>query len=170
MRNQKKLELLEKGWNEGEIKKAEHILDKARDHDVFFARMVFWSAMVVIIFANIIVSLILVPFLITLDSLILYLIVTVIAGTIGFLYNFLITDISHIEKKHHLWAGILVPLIALTNMIIMVTLSNRFIEDLNIQTPPHSPFLLGLVFGIAFILPYIVDRIRLRFSSRSSLS
>src|SRR3989338_3225124 len=108
MRTEKKYELLEKGWKDSEIKKAEEILEKAEQNDVFFSRIVFWSVLVVIIFSNLMISLILIPFLIALDRWFLYAVVVILAGTIGFLYNFLITDISHLERRHHLLAGIIV--------------------------------------------------------------
>ena len=161
MRTEKKYELLEKGWKDSEIKKAEEILEKAEQNDVFFSRIVFWSVLVVIIFSNLMISLILIPFLIALDRWFLYAVVVILAGTIGFLYNFLITDISHLERRHHLLAGIIVPIMALANTIIMVLFANRFTEKINIHNQ-HNPWLLSVVFSAAFILPYIIDRIRMR--------
>jgi len=164
MKLQKREELLAKGWQEQEVKKAEEILEKEEKHDVFFSKIVFWSAMVVIVFANLLVSLILIPFMIALDRFFLHAIVVVLAGTVGFLYNFLITDIGHLEKKHHILAGIIVPVLALANMIIMVIISNRFIEKLEIQIEQHNPWLTAGIFAVAFILPYIIDRIRIMVS------
>lgn len=164
MKLKKRKELLAKGWQEEEVKKAENILERAEKHDVFFSKMVFWSAMVVIIFANLLVSLILVPFLVTLNHLFLYAIIVVIAATVGFLYNFLITDIGHLEKKHHVWAGILVPILALANMIVMVVVSNRLIDSLSIELEHHNPLLTSVTFAVAFILPYIIDRIMIKVS------
>jgi len=162
----KKEKLMMKGWEEREIHKAEKILERAEKHDVFFSKIVFWSALIVIIFANIIVSLVLIPFLIVLNKWILYAIVVLLAGSIGFLYNFLITDIGHLEKKHHFLASIIVPIIALANMIVMVYVSNRFIADLKVENIPHNPWAVALVFMAAFILPYIIDKIRIHISEK----
>ena len=170
MRRKKKEELLAKGWQQQEVEKAEQILEHDEKHDVFFSKMVFWSALVVIIFANIIVSLVLIPFLVTLDNVFLYAIIVVLAATVGFLFNFLITDIEHLEKKHNIWAGILVPILALANVIIMVLVSNRLIDSLNIKLKHHNPLLISITFAVAFILPYIIDRIRIKISeSRRSV-
>lgn len=160
MKNERKNQLREKGWQEEEIKKAEAILEKAEYHDVFFSKIVFWSALVVIIFANLLISLILIPFLVALGQWFLYAIIVILAGTVGFLYNFLITDIGHLEKKHHILAGIIVPVLALGNMVVMVLVTNKFTKAVNISNL-HNPWLVGGVFAIAFILPYIVDRIRI---------
>ncbi len=161
MKSEKKIELLKKGWQEKEIKKAESILEKEEHHDVFFSKIVFWSALVVTVFANLLISLILIPFLVVLDSWFLFSIIILLGGMIGFLYNFLITDIGHLKKTHHLLAGIILPIIALGNMIMMVFVANRFAVDLKIKNM-HNPWLIGLVFALAFIFPFIIDQIRLK--------
>ncbi len=158
---QRKKELLQKGWREEELRKAERILDSASKHDVFFSKIVFWSAMLVIVFANLLVSLLLIPFLIALNSAVLYAIVALLGATIGFLYNFLITDIGLLEKKHHRTASVIVPLIGVANVVVMVLVSNKFIESLKLNNPPHNPWFIALVFCAAFILPYVVDQLRL---------
>ena len=160
MHPEKKDELLKKGWSEEEIKKAEAAIEKTELKDVFFSKITFWSALVVIIFANLLVTLVLIPFLIVLNKWVLYLTVIILAGVVGFLYNFLITDIGHLEKKHHLSAAIIVPILALSNMVVMVLVSNKFITDLKIQFPSHNPWIIGIVFALAFITPYLIDRIR----------
>lgn len=163
MKPSRKLELQEKGWSEEEIRKAEQTLENAERHDVHFSKIVFWSALVVIIFANLVVSLVLIPFLIVLNKWVLYSIIVLLAGTIGFLYNFLIMDIGHLEKKHHLLAGIIVPVLALANMIVMVLAANKFISDLQVENVQHNPWIVAVVFAVAFILPYAVDSVRRRF-------
>ena len=163
MKHSKKTQLSGKGWTEEEINKAEQALERAEKHDVHFSKMVFWSALIVIIFANILVSLILIPFLVALKSTILFAVIIIMGGVIGFLYNFLITDIGHLEKKHHILATIIVPVIAVANMLVMVTVANRFILDIKANNPPHDPLIVSFLFLGAFILPYIIDRIRIHF-------
>lgn len=156
MRHAHKRKLLGKGWKPKEIEKAEAAIERFSQQDVFFSKIVFWSALLVIIFANVLVSLILVPFLIVLDSWILFSFVIILGAMIGFLYHFLITDIGHLERKHHLWAGFLVPLLALANMIMVVIFSNKFIVNLKIQTNQHNPWLIASIFAIAFIIPSLI--------------
>lgn len=150
----------QKGWDDTEIKKAEAALERNLRYDVHFSRIVFWSAIIVIVFANMIVAGVLIPFLIALNEWVLYGAVILLAGTVGFLYNFLITDIGHLQRKHHVWAGILVPLLALGNIVVVVILSNKFIADAKIPNVSHDPYVIAVVFAVAFILPYVVDRMR----------
>ncbi len=161
MKLQRREELRQKGWREDELAKAEAILNKSTQHDIFFSKIVFWSAMVVIVFANLLISIILIPFLIALYDLVLYAIVAVLGLVIGFLYNFLITDIGLLETKHHRVASVIIPIVAMSNVVVMVVTSNRFIESIQLNNPPHNPWVVAAVFGGAFILPYIADQIRL---------
>lgn len=151
---------MKKGWSEEEIKKAEAVLEKTELKDVFLSKVVFWSALVVIVFANLMVSLVLIPFLIVLNKWVLYFTVFVLAGVVGFLYNFLILDIGHLEKKHHLLAGIILPLLALGNMVVMVLVANRFMVDLKVENTAHNVWVIGGVFVVGFLLPYLIDRLR----------
>ncbi len=150
--------LQRKGWAEEEIRTAEAALNQAGQYDRHFSKIVFWSALVVVVFANIIVSLVLIPFLIVLNQWLLYTLVVVLAGTVGFLYNFLVMDISHLERKHHLLAAVLLPLLALGNLLAVVLIANRFITELNVNNPLHVPWVIAVVFAVAFILPYVVDK------------
>lgn len=151
--------LMEKGWTKKELGKAESLLNLEHKHDKHFSKIVFWSALIVIIFANLAVSLVLIPFLIVLNQWLLYSIIVILAGSIGFLYNLLITDINLLEKKHHISAGIIIPLLALANMVVVVFISNRFIADLQVNNPEHNLLFAGIVFAVAFILPYLISKV-----------
>lgn len=165
-----KSRLQEKGWNDADIVKAEQTLARDLRYDVHFSRIVFWSAIIVIVFANIIVAGVLIPFLIALNQGVLYSAVIILAGTVGFLYNFLITDIGHLQKKHHVLAGILIPIVALGNIVVVVIFSNKVIEDAQIPNVQHDPYVVGVVFAVAFILPYVIDRLRLMIMGRKVTS
>ena len=169
MREERKQKLAEKGWDNREILQAQALLEEETNHDIFLSQIVFWSALVVIIFANILVSLVLIPFLVVFDKWMLYSIVVVLAGVIGFLYNFLITDIGHLQKKHHVMAAILVPLLALANIGVMVVASNKFIADLQVATQPHDPVTVSVLFAAVLIIPFILDKIRMHFKSKKAV-
>ncbi len=154
---------MQQGWNDAEINRAQAILNDTQPHDIYLSKIVFWSALIVIIFANLLVSLVLIPFITVFKSWMLYSIVILLAGTIGFLYNFLITDIGHLERHHHVLASIIVPLIALLNVILTVTISNNIITELKINNSQHNPWLLSIVFVIAFILPYLFDQMKTNY-------
>lgn len=155
--------LSQKGWSIPEIAKIKQASAHSEQYDKHFSKIVFWSSLLVIIVANVLVSLVLIPVLVALTNLLLYAIVVVLGGTIGLLYHFLIRDIGHLEKKHHLLAGIIVPVIALANLVLAVLWSNRFIGDIGVQNQPHNAWLLGAVFAVALIVPAVVGGIKRNF-------
>ena len=68
-------------------------------------------------------------------------------------------DIGHLQKKHHLLAGILIPILALANMVVMVITANQFIKNIKINNVQHNPWIIAVVFAVAFILPYLLDKL-----------
>ncbi len=158
MKSQHRFHLTQKGWTERELQHAESVLDRTARHDVHFSKIVFWSAILVIVFANIIVSIALVMFLIVLENWVLYSLIIIMALLVGILYNFLITNIGHLEQKHHILASILIPSLSLLNIIGMVILANKFITSLKIEKA-HDPLFIGFLFAAAFIVPYLISRI-----------
>lgn len=165
-----KLEKLrQKGWPEQDIKRAGQVLETTHHHDLFLSKIVFWSALIVIVFANLIVSLIMIPFLIVFSDWLIYIIIIILAGMIGFLYNFLITDIGYLEKKHHIIAGILIPVIAIANIFAMVFTANKFIATFKL-TNVHNPIIISIIFAVAFILPYFLDKLFLADKKKALLS
>ncbi len=169
MKKHHTLQLLEKGWNEKEIQRAQAILSDTQHHDVHFAKIVFWTAIVVIIFANLMVSLVLIPFIIVFQSWALYLVVVLLAGSIGFLYNYLITDIGHLERHHHVLASIIIPIIALANMLITVMVSNRFMAELKIPNTAHNPWIVSIVFMAAFIMPFLFEQMKIAYHGKKAV-
>ncbi len=157
-----KLHLKEKGWSEREIKHAESILHHRATHDVHFSKIVFWCALFVTIIGNIVLSLILVPFLLLLNNLIVYAIVVLLALMMGFIYNFLVTDIGHLQLKHHLLAAIIIPCIALANIFIMVLASNKLVARAELQAAPQNAGIIAFLFAIVFMIPYLVDQFLLK--------
>ena len=160
MKEKRRGELRGKGWAETELQKAESLLERVGHHEVHFSKIVFWSALVIIIFANLVVSIVLVPFLIVFPAWLLYGVVVLLAGSVGFLYDLLITDIGHLKTKHHISASVVIPLIAVANMVIMVIVANNIILESGVTTTLHNPWLVAIVFAVAFILPYVFMRLR----------
>ncbi len=158
----RKLRVVNENFIQQQIKGMDKIATERHEvHDVFLARMVFWSSIAVVVIANILTSIVLIPFLSVLSSWFRNFVVVVIALIMGFLYNYLLIDIGHMDRRHHLLAGVVVPLIAVVNVVVMVGISNQIIDSFAIQTMKQSQLAVGLMYGIAFIIPYVIDRMRL---------
>lgn len=153
--------LLEKGWTAEEVEKALNTLysdepGKAK-HDEKMNRILYWSTLVLVVIANTVVSIIMVPFLLVLSNIALYFVIAVLGLVFGALFNLLIRDIEHVDPKHHIVAGVFLPAIAIINIYVMVSFANRFNEVLNISHIRQNPIIVSAVYVIAFLLPYIID-------------
>jgi len=154
--------LLEKGWSKEEVEKALETLyreePKKEKHRKKMNRILYWSTLILVIIANTIVSIVMVPFLLVLSHASLYFIVAVLGLTFGALFNLLIRDIEHVDPRHHVIAGIFLPTIAIINIYVMVNFANRFNEALQISPIHQNPIIVSAVYVIAFLLPYIIDQ------------
>jgi hypothetical protein len=149
---------MEKGWKSKHINHAVRTIEKAKANRhpkiKILDSSVYWISLFVAIIGNLIISISLIPVLLVLSKLPLYLILTTIGISFGLLFEILIRTIEHLQTKHHLFLGTIIPIIAIINIIVIVIFSNNFEKTIDIQNP-HNPFLIGIVYAAAFILPYL---------------
>lgn len=121
-------------------------------------RVVYWTALLVALIGNLIISAALIPFLIVLKSFQLYIIIAILALSFGMLFNLLLKDIENVDKKHHIIAGIFIPGLAILNIFIITSLANHLIEVFKIANNPQNPYYISLVYIIAFLIPFVLNR------------
>ncbi|MCK4589293.1 MAG: hypothetical protein KAT77_02535 [Nanoarchaeota archaeon] len=160
VKRRRKISTPKKEWTTRRLEKAEKILTTTQVHEPFFSQIVFWSAILVIVIGNLIMSIALIPFLTVLNKWFLDVIIVVLALVMGILFNFLITNIGHLDRHHHVLALVIVPLIALANVIFVVIMANQIIAGIEIVDIRHNPWLMGILYGVAFVLPYIFYNVR----------
>ncbi|MBW2999066.1 chloride channel protein [Candidatus Woesearchaeota archaeon] len=162
--------LLEKGWHEEEVAEAVKILgsEEAKKKNIIFYQQMspitYWTMLIVAIIGNLIISMVLIPFLIVLPNFKLYVIIGVIGFAFGALFNLLLRSIENIDYKHHIVAGIFIPAIAVVNIYVITTLANSLsfsIEKGLIRTTlfHQNPILVSLIYVGAFVLPYVIFEI-----------
>ncbi len=122
-------------------------------------RFVAMTAMLLLIFTNILGAILLIPFLLFFEGLAQYAIIAMFAIGFGLIFNFMIHSIEHLGDKHHLIAGIVVPTFALFDLVVLFTLLERIKEVLKVQTE-YNYTLIIVLFVAAFLIPYIIDIIR----------
>jgi len=154
--------LLEKGWTEEDINKAIQIIESAKEKKPpaikFIDSIVYWAVLIVTIVGNIILSIILIPFLLTLNHIQLYLIICTIAATFGFLFDLLIRDIENLEQKHYIIAGIFIPSMAIIDVFFMVQFANYLTNIMQLSTIQHNPLIVGVFYTASFIAPYLINK------------
>lgn len=147
-------------WAEKNVKESEKVIEEIHRQDVFASKLTFWSSLVVMVVGNIMVSIVLVPLLAVLNRWFLDLVIIVFALAMGFLFEFLINSAEYLERKHHILAIILVPLAGLLNAAIAVLLANKLIEEIQIPNIRENPWFIGILYGVAFVLPYLYSLVR----------
>ena len=164
MRDIKK-RLEQKGWSKKDISKTVRIIEQAKANKhpkiKILDKLVFWASLVVAIIGNFIISISLIPILLALNNLPLYIVLITLGVAFGLLFELLIRTIEHLEAKHHIFLGIIIPTIAIINVIIIVAFSNNLEKIINIENP-HSPLLVGVIYAFAFMLPYLVYQLFLK--------
>ncbi len=158
MKKRVKEKLRLKGWSEADLIKAESINETHKIEDKSESRkemnkLMYWIALLIITTCNLGIALFLVPFLIVLGSGFSTIVVIIMGLIFGTLFSFIVKDIEHLEKHHHLFAGLIMPAVAVINIGIMVRASNFFAELLELEIY-HNPLVMSLLYLAAFVLPY----------------
>jgi len=154
--------LTEKGWNRRDINKTIKIIEKAKKNKhpkiKILDKSVYWFSLILVIFGNFILSISLIPVLLALKGLSLYLVIITLGISFGLLFELLIRTIEHLKTKHHLFLGIIIPILAVINFIIISSNIKKLIGIEN----PQNPIIVGSVYTIAFIIPYIFYQVFLK--------
>ncbi|MBR9675908.1 hypothetical protein GOV05_02775 [Candidatus Woesearchaeota archaeon] len=150
--------LKEKGWSQEEIERALDTMEKTDKHPLIarLDKIVYWVALFILIFGNFLISVMLIPFLIVMSGKVLYLLITVLALTFGFLFNILIEDIEKLDTEYKIMPELFIPALAIITMYIIVSVSNHFIEILNLNRY-NNPIIISSFYLVAFIFPYIIN-------------
>lgn len=151
--------LRDKGWSEKEIEKAVGIMSKERKGLIAaLDKAIYWIVLIVMVLGSFLVSVVLIPILIVLNSFQLYLIITLIAFAFGLLFTLLIKEIDNLQTKHLILAGAFIPSVAVINAFIITTLANILIPVMQVKNALQNPFLVGITYGLAFTVPYLFSR------------
>ncbi|MFC1727872.1 hypothetical protein ACFLZ7_00200 [Nanoarchaeota archaeon] len=157
--------LTEKGWSKEEIEKATQIMESPpeKGRAIFTKRMnplLYWMTLIVAIVGNMVISVVLIPFLIAVQSIIaLYSIIALLGLAFGFLFSVLLTDIEHIDPKHHVIAGIFIPILALINIFIIVNITNTIDKVIFGAQIQGNAIIISGIYVLAFIGPYMFNKL-----------
>jgi len=157
--------LTKRGWTKKEINDTLKIFREAKNNKhpaiKFLDKSVYWIALIAAILGNFIISVVLIPFLLTLRDFQLYLVIITIGVTFGLLFELLIRSITHLEARHHLFFGFLVPIVATINVFV-ITIYSKGLEKKLMIGSVYNPLLVSVVYGAAFIIPYVFYRLFLK--------
>jgi hypothetical protein len=147
-------------WPEEDKRKALSLLKKdSTTKENNRQDLIHWIFLFIMIIANLLISIVLIPILLVLQGIFLYLIVFIIGLTFGFLFNILLIEIQSHEKDKKIVAGLLIPALAAINVYYIVSFSNFLIPHFNLKTTPHSSIIVGVLYAIGFLIPYYIYKL-----------
>ncbi len=157
--------LKKRGWKKMEIAKAVGIIKKAKQdkakETIFIEDRIYWILLVILIAANLAISAALIPILIALREEILLFIIILIGIVFGALFETVIRGIEHLEKRHHTFLAVFIPIMAFVAVFFISRLSNNLVKMMGLNNF-HSPIIIAFVYAVSFVLPYIVCRFILK--------
>jgi len=157
--------LEKKGWGKKEIKRAVGIIQKAKEskskHTLMLEKQAYWILLIVIIVANFAIAISLIPVLMLLSGAFLYLVIIVLGIVFGLLFELVIRSMEHLESKHHIALAVLIPVVALINIITITNVSNNLTKTLRLKNL-QNPTIVALIYAVSFVLPYIIYRFILK--------
>jgi hypothetical protein len=165
--------LYEKGWDKEEIEKTVKIFEEGRNKKsktiLFIDWIAYWSALIIAIIGNMVLSVLLIPFLLVASSSFLYPALAIIGIAFGFVFNIILKDIEQIEKTKHIIIGMFLPALALINVYIITQLSNHLAYLMKLPYGVHKPVIVSIVYSVSFVIPYVITQLLKRAVRKPSL-
>jgi len=156
------VKLKKKGWSDEEIRYSLDILSTARTKKSkrikWIEKMVFWVLLLLVILGSFATSVILFPFLYFMNTGYLYIFIAFIALGFGWIIMKMIQEIDDIEDAQIILPGLFLPVLALINIYVIVSLANMIATGFQYTEGIHNAILISLVYMVSFMIPYIVHR------------
>ncbi len=133
----------------------------------FVRNHVLWILIFAMIAANFAVSIALIPAIISIKGENLFLILAITGIFFGLLFELVIRSVEHFDKRHHIFLGIIMPLIAIANFLFITRMASSISLSLDLGEL-SSPILIPIIYAISFTLPYILSKFILGYGYYSS--
>ena len=157
-----KLDLIKKGWTTKEINQASTILAKLENDKskVRFTDYALYVVMYSIMILNSFVcAIILTPFIFSLPSRFIMVIIGLTGLVFGVFFSLIIGDIEKVHKNQRTNMFVLLLVNAITNFYLIVSMSKEFSKQTG-MTPAFNLYILAGAYFVAFMMPHIVYMIR----------
>lgn len=154
-------DLLKKGWTDEEVDYTFNVIDTAKDKKSAFIHFldgaISWFGLFIVFLGSLILSVVLMPFFLTVKGPFLYLMVFLIAFVLGIVFNFLLDQINQLGKEEKIVGEIFLPVISLIDVYVMFGIANVLVDTLKMTSEPHNQFLFGLVFVVSLSGPFYLS-------------
>lgn len=150
--------LTEKGWSPEEIAKVKTEFNYAaskKKQTKFKGKFVFWVALIGAVIANIFLTLVMVPVMIVSGNIFSAMFTALISIIFGFMFFWVIKEIDEADYRYHVIFCTIIPFFSIINVHISTYIANAMIKIIQTNSPQKNPMIMGIVFGAAFITPFI---------------
>lgn len=129
---------------------------KKKELESAIERLLYWASLLVLVFLNILGCFFLIPFLLFFRGFALYAAVGAFSLVMGLLFNFLVLGLERLERRHHIVAGILVPLLALLDIALILGIAEHLNRTLLLNMQFNVAGFI-LLFVALFVTPYLLS-------------
>ncbi len=158
MRLQEK-KLREKGWTEEEIEQTREILvqaeEKRHPQKIALEKTLYWFMLLITVIGTIAGAWAIEPILLVATTIQAVIAMVVFGLLFGSLATILFRDIDELTIQHHIITSIIIPLTAIITGSIITRQAARLATALTLKTA-HNPLLLGIVYSVGALLPYLI--------------
>ncbi|MBT3407527.1 hypothetical protein HOK68_02005 [Candidatus Woesearchaeota archaeon] len=163
--------LKQKKWSEEEILKTANIIKRNKQKSINLEFQYFLILLLCII-GNLLASILVIPILIKFNNnfAFVYVFITIIAFVFGVLINYALGELEIIDDKYSTLVLIFVSFIIIFNSVNVLDFSNTITQNILLSLGRESimlePFAIGLIYFIAYLIPYS----SFRYSNRNRLA
>ena len=152
--------LLTRGFTKDEARKTVKILEQGKNKSIFKEADAWMNyvLLIVAIIGNMIIAIMLVPFLLAFKTIPLYITIALIAVMFGYLFATIIRGLDE-KARGGVIAGLFLPAIALINSYFMVEFANFVTTTLTLPNEIHSPIIITAIYTSAFIAPFLFHKL-----------
>jgi hypothetical protein len=151
-------DLLKKGWTEEEIDYTFNVIDKSAEKRSAFIRVldgvISWFGLIIVFAGSLVLSVVLMPFFITVHGFFLYFMVCFMALILGIVFNILIDQINQVGKELKILGEIILPVIAIIDVYVMIGILSVLVSALKIDYVPPNQYILGAIYVVSLAGPF----------------
>jgi len=167
-------QIQKKKWSRKEKQEAINILRSAEKEKTplikFFDAISYWVALLIAVAGNFLVSVVIVPLLLTLSGVPLYFTLFFVGISFGALIYTVIRMVEAITPKKNVIAGLFIVALAVINIYIITGLTNKLELQMGLTTNVQDPILISVFYAVGYLTPYLFFLLKEQLMQRKTLN
>ncbi|MEM3127075.1 MAG: hypothetical protein QW331_03345 [Candidatus Woesearchaeota archaeon] len=135
------------------------LIDRSQS-SIAMNKVVFGALLFLLILGNIIISIALIPVILIVQDSWIYFIIIFAGLAYGALFNYMIRDLEHLERKHHVLAAVIIIVSATISFFMLLKITTFLAPYFNIPEPKEQGLTVALIYVASFLAPYVIDELK----------